>query len=129
MEYSRTPQQSDKMIQAQNAALSALKAFSTRVQSNGNNIANANTDGFKKTRVTLATAEPEGVKAVVEKVDTPGAEVFRENSDGGDTVELSNVELSQEIPEMITNSSLYTANLKTLQTTDEMMGTLLELKA
>lgn len=114
---------------AQNAALSALQAFSTRVNSNANNIANANTEGFKKTRVTLETANGSGVKPVVEKVDTPGARIFQNTTEGQQEVELSNVELSQELPEMNINSRLYEANLKTLQVTDEMTGSLLEIKA
>ncbi len=36
------------MISAYQTALTGLKAFSTTLQSNGNNIANANTNGFKK---------------------------------------------------------------------------------
>ena len=38
------------MISAYQTALSGLQAFSTKLQSNGNNIANANTDGFKRIR-------------------------------------------------------------------------------
>lgn len=117
------------MIAAHQSALSALQAFSTRVNSNANNIANTNTSSFKRTRVTLATAEPQGVKANVEKVNSPGAVVFEEGPNGLEQKELSNVELSTEFPEMNLNSTLYKANLKTLQTADEMTGTLLKLKA
>lgn len=112
-----------------NSALSALKAFSTRVQSNSNNVANALTDGFKKTRVTLSTTETDGVKANIEKVDSPGAMIYRETSAGQEEVELSNVDLAEEFPEMSINSNLYKANLKTLQVADEMAGSLLKLKA
>lgn len=115
--------------QTQNSALSALQAFSTKVNSNANNIANANTEGYKKTRVNLETGKDGGVKPVVEKVDTPGARIFQDTSEGQKEVELSNVDLSQEIPEMSISSTLYKANLKTLQVTDEMTGTLLNLKA
>ena len=126
----QTPTNGYTMISpAQNSALSALQAFSTRVNSNANNIANANTDGFKRTRVNLESTEPGGVKAVVEKMDTPGATFFQEGSSGQEEVERSNVELSREIPEMKLNSTLYKANLKTLQVADEMTGSLLNLKA
>jgi len=43
------------MISGYQAALSGLQAFDTKVQANGNNIANVNTDGFKKDRVMLAS--------------------------------------------------------------------------
>lgn len=109
--------------------MAGLRAFSTRVNSNANNIANANTDGFKKTRVTLASTENGSVAANVEKIQTPGVVVYQEGTAGPDEVELSNVDLGQEIPEMSINSTLYKANLKTLQVADEMTGSLLKLKA
>ena len=112
-----------------NSALSALKAFGTKVQSNSNNVANSLTDGFKKTRVTLSTTDNNGVKANVEKVNSPGAVVYQETSNGQEEVELSNVDIGQEFPEMNINSTLYKANLKTLQVADEMAGELLKLKA
>lgn len=117
------------MISAYNSALSALQTFGTRLNSNSNNIANANTNEFKRTRVVNETAEPVGVKAQVEKVDTPGAVVYEETTGGYDQVELSNVELSTEIPDMNLNSTIYKANLKTIETVNEMTGELLKLKA
>jgi len=117
------------MISAYQSGLSALQAFGTKIQSNSNNIANANTEGFKKTRVTLAETAPQGVKANVEKVTTPGTTLFQETGTGMDLVELSNVELSSEIPEMNLNSRFYQANLKTIETVNDMTGTLLDLKS
>ena len=117
------------MISAYQSGLSALQAFGTKIQSNSNNIANANTEGFKKTRVTLAESMPQGVKANVEKISTPGTTVFQETGAGTDVVELSNVELSSEIPEMNLNSRFYQANLKTIETVNDMTGTLLDLKS
>ena len=61
------------MISGYNSALSALQSFGTKLHSNSNNIANANTNEFKRTRVTNATVDPTGVKAQVEKVDVEGA--------------------------------------------------------
>ena len=109
--------------------MAGLSAFSTRINSNANNLAKANTDGFKKTRVTLASTENGGVAAQVEKIQTPGAVVYQEGTAGQEEVELSNVDLGQEIPEMNINSTLYKANLKTLQVADEMTGSILKLKA
>jgi flagellar basal-body rod protein FlgC len=55
------------MISAYQSALTGLQAFSTKLQSNGNNIANANTNGFKKTLVTNTDVAPQGVKAQVNR--------------------------------------------------------------
>lgn len=117
------------MISAYNSAVSALQTFGTRLNSNSNNIANANTNEFKKTRVVNASTEPAGVKAQVEKVETPGATVYEESTTGYDPVELSNVDLGTEIPDMNLNSTMYKANLKTIETVNEMTGELLKLKA
>jgi flagellar hook protein FlgE len=117
------------MISAYNSALSALQAFSTKIESNSNNIANANTAGFKKTRVTMAEVLPQGVKAAVDKVTTPGTNVFQETNEGLNLVELSNVDLSSEIPDMNLNSQFYKANLKTLEVANEMTSALLDLKS
>ena len=115
------------MVSAVQSALSGLQAFGTRIQSNANNVANANSDGFKKTKVTLSSADPQGVRASVEKVDVPGSSVYQETSEGMELVELSNVDLTAELPEMIINSHAYKANLKTLQAADEMTGELLKI--
>ncbi|MFT5702063.1 MAG: flagellar hook protein FlgE [Desulforhopalus sp.] len=117
------------MISAYNSALSGLQTFATRVQSNANNVANANTNDFKRTRVINTTVDPTGVRAQVEKVDTPGPTVYEETSNGFDQVELSNVDLGVEIPDMNLNSTMYKANLKTIETVNEMTGELLKLKA
>lgn len=117
------------MISAFQSAVSGLRAASTRISSNGNNIANANTNGFKKTRVILESADPQGAKTRVEQVNTPGTTVFQEGEHGLDIVELSNVDLGQEIPETYLNSHMYKANLKTIETSSDMLGSLLKIKS
>ncbi len=117
------------MIAAYQAALSGLRAFGTKIQSNGNNIANANTDGFKKTRVTNSTVAPQGVRAQVDRIETPGAAVFQETNAGMELVELSNVNLAEELVDMGLNSTLYKANLKTIETVETMTGALLNLES
>lgn len=117
------------MISATTSALSGLQAFGTKVNSNANNVANVSSEGYKKTRVTLATQLPQGVKASVETVDSPGNKVYQETNNGTELVELSNVDLTEEIPESLMNSRFYQANLKTLQTAEEMSESLLNIKA
>jgi flagellar hook protein FlgE len=117
------------MISAYQTALTGLSAFGTKIQSNSNNIANANTDGFKKTKVNNYNVDPQGVKAQVTKVTTPGTSVFQETATGAELVELSNADLATEFVDMNLNSTLYKANLKTIETVNEMTGTLLNLKS
>ena len=60
------------MVQINNTTLSALRAFEQKFQVTANNIANVNTDGFKKSRILLKDDYPAGVEAVIDRVDTPG---------------------------------------------------------
>ncbi len=117
------------MISAVNSALSGLQAFGTRVNSNANNVANASTDGYKKTRVLMSSQDPQGVKATVQQVNSPGFIRLEETNEGSEMVESSNVELAKELPESQLNSRFYQANLKTLKATDEMTASLLSIKA
>ncbi len=116
------------MVSGIQSALSALQAFSAKLQNNANNVANVNTEGFKKGRVTLSDVLPQGVRAKAEQVNTPGTVVYEETSQGFEPVELSNVDLAQEFPEMIENQHAFKANLKTLQAQNEMLDSLLDIK-
>ena len=117
------------MIPAVNSALSGLQAFGTKMASNANNVANASSEGYKKTRVTLSDQAPQGVKASVETINSPGTTVFEETNNGSELIELSNVDLGEELPESQINARFYQANLKTLQIADEMTKNLLDIKA
>lgn len=117
------------MIRAYQTALTGLQAFSTKLQANGNNIANANTDGFKKTQITNAAVAPSGVKAQSQKISTQGISVLQQTGSGPEQVELSNVDLATEIVDLSLNSTMYKANLKTIETANDMTGTLLQLKS
>ena len=117
------------MISGVAASLSALQAYGTRMASTGNNIANMNTEGFKKGRVLLSDQQPQGVRVRNEKVNTPGPQVMEETPNGAEMIEQSNVDLSEELPEMMLNQHAFSANLKTLQAADEMTRSLLDIKA
>ena len=117
------------MITGVYTALSGLQAYSTRVANNANNIANVNTEGFKKDRVILSAQPPQGVRATVEEVNAPSPAVTEMTDQGSEMVKQSNVDLGEEIPDLVVNQHSYSANLKTIETTDQMMQSLLDLKA
>ena len=117
------------MISGVQSALSGLQAFTTKIEKNANNIANMNTDGFKKDRVLLSAQAPQGVKATVEQVDEPGAMVAEPSDQGEVMTELSNVDLGEEIPDMLLNSHGYAPNLKSLRAAVDMMQCVLDIKA
>jgi flagellar basal-body rod protein FlgC len=116
------------MISAINSSLSALAAFAKRQESVAANTANVNTDGFKKTRVTLESAVAGTVRPQVSRVDTPGPLVYEQGPAGYEMVEKANVEIAEEIPQAMLNSRFYQANLKMMRVADEMVGSLLDTK-
>ncbi|HSR37232.1 MAG TPA: flagellar basal body rod C-terminal domain-containing protein [Desulfurivibrionaceae bacterium] len=117
------------MVSGIHAALSGLMALQKKVESSANNIANINTSGYKKTVVTLAEQEPQGVAAQVQTVETPGSMVYEQTSEGQTLVEQSNVDLAEELPNLMLSRRFFQANLKTVQTEDAMLGMLLDTKS
>ncbi len=77
----------------------------------------------------MQEASPQGVEPKVEKVNTPGPVVVKQTADGMQPVELSNVDLATELPEMQLNQRLFEANLKSLKAQQEMEDAVLDLKA
>lgn len=117
----------DTMIDSVGSTLSALSGYRKKMDVTANNIANVNTDEFKKSRVTFQEAKQGGVEPVVDQVDTPGhiKETYRD--DHVVEIEASNVDIAEEFPEMLETKSGYSANLKTFKAKDEMMGSLLDI--
>ncbi|MFZ5775927.1 MAG: flagellar basal body rod C-terminal domain-containing protein [Thermodesulfobacteriota bacterium] len=116
------------MISGVHSALSGLVALQKKMEANSTNVANVNTDGYKHYRVTLSEQEPQGVTARVERVETPGPMVYEQTREGEALVEKSNTELSEELPSMMLGRRFFQANLKTVRTADEMLGSLLDIK-
>ena len=113
---------------ALNAALSALGAHEKKLDVTANNIANLNTEGFKKSRAVLQEANPSGVVVTISRVNTPGSPILP--MDGtGEMRESSNVDLAEEIVALQTTKHGFQANLKTLKTEDEMLGSLFDILA
>ncbi len=108
-------------IQGINSSVSAMKAFETKIASTADNIANSQSAKFKKTRVVLSEQKNNAnVKAQVSRVNTPG-------TIDASGEELSNVDITEEISSMIPTSRNFEANVKTIQTMDEMTGTIINI--
>ncbi len=111
------------MSNAVDIALAALRTFDRKNDVIANNIANANTDGFKKSRADLVQTTPAGVTVSTGQVNTPGDRV----TIGGEEREPSNVDAGEELIALIVNRRATEANIRTLKTTQEMQGTLLDI--
>lgn len=97
--------------------LSGLRAAQTRLDTAAHNVANAQTPGFRR-QVVEQTAMPEtgGVQTQVRREDAPQA--------GGDLARLA-----EDLVEQRAALHSYAANLKTIQTEDRMLGSLLDTQA
>ena len=92
---------------------SGLQAAQLRLDASANNVANMNTRNYRRQVVQQeATADSAGVRATVQR--EPQAE---------------GVALEQEAVEQISATYAFKANLQTIKAQDEMMGSLLNVKA
>lgn len=94
------------MMPAMSATLSALEGFGKKLAITADNIANVNTDGYRKKRA-----------------------LSQEGGPGGAAREGSNVALEEELPELVVTVYGFKANLKTLKAQDEQLGHLLDTVA
>ena len=111
------------MSDAFNTALSALGSLSRKMDVTANNIANVNTNGFKKSLAEFEDVDPSGVKVSISQVDTPGDPLPPDEK--GKEQESSNVNLA-EVINLITTQHAFAANIKTITTEDEIRNTLLD---
>ena len=107
--------------------LSALRAYGTKMGVISDNVANVNTDGFKKNRVVLREGQNQSVKADIQKDNSPGAAYSTVENGQRVDKEMSNVDLAEEFPAMMTTQHAYNANLKAVQAQDEILGSLLDI--
>ena len=114
------------MIPSVNSAISALQAYKTKLGVTAENIANVNTDEFKKSRATLKEGINGGVQVDIKRVNTLGRPYQKREGDQLIEKEGSNFSLEEEVPDMMVIQRTYEANLKVLQTHDKMLGTLLD---
>lgn len=116
------------MPSALGIALTALIAFDRQLDVNANNIANEETNNFKKSRVEFQEAINGGVEVTISKVDTPGLELDS-NARTGIAQQSSNVALEEEIANNIIAQYYYEAGVITIKTAAAMEKELLNIKA
>ncbi len=107
--------------------VSALQAFSKQMAVSANNVANALSDDFKKSRAINTEGENSQVKTTITKIDTPGPLVADPLSETGKLKELSNTDIAEELTNQIIIKQDFAANTKVIQTDEETTGTLLDL--
>lgn len=115
------------MVSGIYASLSGLAAAQTKIVTAAHNTSNANTEGFKKQRVTLENVSPLGVEATIETDNTPGPVFLKDTDDGFVATEQSNVDLGEEAINLILGKRLYEANLRALDIQNQVLGNVLDI--
>lgn len=122
----------------------AMQAHSWGMAVSAHNVANVSTDGFTPQRALFATG-PGGRGVTLDTVlrepplggavsaqDRPGAASGADADMAGlppEAMRPSGTELAKEMPRMIVTQRTYEANAQTVRTADDMLGTLLNIKA
>ncbi len=115
------------MFPSISSSYSGLVAAQTRINVAANNIANAHTTDFKKTRTIAEESSSGGVQVTLEKVKTPGSVVFQESDQGLIEQELSNVELEEEFMNLLIGQRSFEANLKAIEVQGQTLGSVLDI--
>jgi len=104
--------------------ISALRALGTRQAVTSNNIANLDSNEFKRSTAILAEEETGAVSVRVQQIQTSGVMI---NQPDGTLNELSNVDLGLELTDMKLTKYSYAANVKALQAEGEMEDSVIDL--
>lgn len=115
------------MMSSIRSTLSALKAFDKKMAVIANNVANVETEEFKKSRATFVEGPENTVKVEITQPEDPGPTVVEVKDDQIEEKEMSNVDLTEEIPQSIVAQRGYEANLAIIRTQDKMLNSILDI--
>lgn len=97
------------------ANVSSIQSHQTMMNNNAHNVANVNTGGFVPTDTRMSSNEG-SVSANSRKADDTGSKT-------------SQTDLAKEIPDQIIAQDATAVNVTAIKTQDEMLGSLLDIKA
>lgn len=92
-------------------SVSALSAYTTRLNVTANNVANMNTEGFRPSEATTSESANGGVSATIRHLEIP------------------EVDITKEMVDLIITEIGFKANLKAIRTEDDLAGSILDIKA
>jgi flagellar hook protein FlgE len=96
--------------------ISSMMANQSYLNNGANNIANSNTDGFIPNSTVLKQSSNDSVVANSRVASDTGSQ-------------KSQTDLNKEIPDQIVAQNGFSVNSSAIKTQDEMLGTLLDMKA
>lgn len=113
------------LIDGLQAAYSGFAAFGRKVSVSGHNIANSETDNFKKKELVIEIQEGGGVTTQVQKV--PETRTAPEPVERITKTESARVNLGEEIVELSVAQRSFEANAQSPKTQEEILGTLIDM--
>ena len=117
------------MISALSSSISSINAHGEKMGVTANNVANVNSEEFKKSRAVLEEGVRSHVEVDISRVDTPGPLVSEVIDGERVEKELSNVDLAEEITQTIPTQRGYEANLAVIRTRDEILHHIIDIIA
>ena len=115
------------MVASIQSNVAALQAFSKQISVSANNVANALSDDFKKSRAINTEGENGQVKTTITKIDTPGTMVKDPLSATGELKELSNTDIVEELVNQIVAEQGFKANTKVIKSYEKTLGSLIDI--
>jgi len=109
-----------------NSSVSGIRAAADMLSTSAHNIANINTDGYKKQQVNLRSNDGSGVIADITE-STEAGTLYKNRR--GDTVETSNVNYIEEVVTQIKARHLLSANAASIKYTNEAQETIMNIIA
>jgi len=109
-----------------NSSISGIRAATNMLNTSAHNIANSNTDGYKKQHVNLKSDHGGGV--IAEITESPERGSLYKNK-RGDAVETSNVNYIEEVVTQIKARHLLSANAAVLKHTNEAQESIMDIIA
>ena len=106
-------------------ALSAMSYASSRLARSAHNVANVNTEGFQASRVVAREVTNGGVTGTVQPTYTSAGTL----SDGGESALGSSTDLISETVDQISAIHQFKASVALLKTDQEMMKSVLDIRA
>ena len=117
------------MINGLDRNLAALQALDRKLKITASNVANVNTRGYRRQQARAESNNVSGTASNLSNFSVPTGQAAHQAGDAPTERPPSDVNLGDEMTHMALGQQAYKANLKTLQARDEILGSLLDIKA
>lgn len=116
------------MITSLESARTGLQGFERSITVAAHNLANIRTDGFQPSRINFSEASTGGVATHVVPDLSRGSTLAHDTLHDHSRIEQSAMESGEDILDLLLGRRGFEANLKSIQTADNILGTVVNLK-